>query len=35
MPPPSGVPVHIILHALTLLVVIGYNLSLWRTSAVS
>jgi len=25
MPPPSGVPVHIILHALTLLVVIGYD----------
>ena len=28
MPPSSGVPVHIILHALSLLVVVGYNLSL-------
>jgi len=28
MPPFSGVPVHIILHALSLIVVVGYNLSL-------
>jgi len=28
MPPSSGVPVHIILHALPLLIVVGYNLSL-------
>ena len=28
MPPFSGVPVHIILHALSLLVVVGYNVSL-------
>jgi len=31
MPPFSGVPVHIILHALSLLVVVGYNVSLWGT----
>jgi len=28
MPPVSGVPVHMILHALSLLVVVGYNVSL-------
>jgi len=28
MPPLSGVPVHIILHTLSLLVVVGYNVSL-------
>jgi len=28
MPPLPGVPVHIILHALSLLVVVGYNVSL-------
>jgi len=27
MLPFSGVPVHIILHALTLLIVVGYNVS--------
>ena len=28
MPPFSGVPVHIVLHTLSLLVVAGYNVSL-------
>jgi len=31
MPPSSGVPVDIILHALSLLLVVGCNLSLWWT----
>jgi len=30
MPPSSGVPVHFNLHALSLLVVVGYNLSLYE-----
>jgi len=37
MPPSSGVHVHINLHKLSLLVVLGYNLSLYehKLSAVS